>query len=231
MNSRILRLDFFYYKNISFRSPLNIDIPMKKFTLFLLCFTVITYLNNAYTQVSISAAKTDALLMDNDSDGMVNPGDVIRYTIAVTTGGESGVDIVVTDSPDVNTTLVVGTVTTTSGTVISGNTGGDTSVEVRYPSIIGVTTITFDVVVNDPFPDGVVEISNQASALVTAEVFSILSDDPDDPTSSTDPTVTPVTMIAAPIPTLSQWAVLILGFLTVIIGVVSIKEWKINVQE
>ena len=43
------------------------------------------------------------------------------------------------------------------GTVVSGNGGGDTTVEVTYASIAGggtTATFTFDVTVDDPFPTG-----------------------------------------------------------------------------
>ena len=62
--------------------------------------------------------------------------------------------VVFTDTPDTATTLVDGSVTTTQGTITTGNGGGpDTSVAVAVGTIApgGSVTITFPVTVSNPF--------------------------------------------------------------------------------
>ncbi|MGZ5460517.1 MAG: DUF7507 domain-containing protein [Thermoanaerobaculia bacterium] len=116
---------------------------------------------------AVGATKDDALLADADSDGLADPGDTLRYTIVVTNNGTGdATSVVFSDTPDANTALVVGSVTTTAGTVTTGNTAGDTTVAVNAGTLAaygGTVTITFDVVVDDPLASGVTEVSNQGS--------------------------------------------------------------------
>ena len=104
--------------------------------------------------------------------------------------------------PDPNTTLVVGSVTTTQGTVVTGNNAGDTTVEVNVGAIPDGTTVTiqFQVTVNNPLPAGVTQIRNQGR-ITGDNIPPKDSDDPDtgpvdDPTDfttdSAPPTSTPV---------------------------------------
>lgn len=145
-----------------------------------------------------TATKADALVTDVNSDGQANPGDTIRYTVVIANGGDQdAASVTFTDTPDANTTLVAGSVTTTQGTVTAGNTAGDASVAVAIGTISGVggsVTITFDVVVNNPLPAGVDLVSNQGTAS-GANIPDTPTDDPDT-TDPGDPTETPVT--AAP---------------------------------
>ena len=152
----------------------------------------------------VSATKTDALVIDADGNGDVNPGDTMEYTIVITNSGNEGAQtVVLTDTPDGNTTLVVGSVVAPDGTIIKGNTAGDTMVEVHFdeiegePSVTSVT-ITFRVVINVPFPadedtienQGVVEFVNDDLVATT-----VLTDDPDTPDPD-DPTVTEVGLLS-----------------------------------
>lgn len=58
---------------------------------------------------TIEATKTDTLLVDRDGDGRADPGDTLRYTVAVTnTGSTDATGVKITDSIDSNTTLVPG---------------------------------------------------------------------------------------------------------------------------
>ncbi len=148
---------------------------------------------------NVLADKTSALLVDGDTDGNIDPGDTVRYTVTITNSG-SGQDtgVIFADTPDSNTTLVVGSVTTTQGTVTTGNTAGDTTVAVDVGTIAGnggTVTITFDVTVNDPLGAGVMSISNQGE-VDTGTDTDIPTDDPDDPTNDpndpsdpSDPTI------------------------------------------
>jgi uncharacterized repeat protein (TIGR01451 family) len=136
--------------------------------------------------------KTDALLVDDDGDNMVDPGDTVRYTISVSNGSDEHTSVVVTDAPDANSTLVDGSVTTTLGSVTTGNGAGDASVEVDLGTLSpnANATITFDVVVNSPFPLGENQISNQAE-LTGDALGPIASDDPDSAAEG-DATLTPI---------------------------------------
>jgi len=141
----------------------------------------------------LDSTKADSLLIDGNSNGQVNPGDTIRYTIVINnTGAGDATAVTFTDTPDANTTLVVGSVTTSLGSVIIGNTAGDSTVSVDIGTLVasGSVTVTFDVVINNPFPVGVNEVVNQG--VVDSDEFP--EGDTDDPDTGNvdDPTVTPV---------------------------------------
>lgn len=141
----------------------------------------------------LEAFKRDALRLDNDGDGLPSPGDVLRYTVLVQNAGNVGLtNLTFEDTPDVNTTLVVGSVVTTLGTVLSGNTAGDSAVTVAVGDLAGggEVTLTFDVTINSPLPAGVTQVVNQG--FVSSDQL------PDEPTDDPDlgpeddPTPTPV---------------------------------------
>jgi uncharacterized repeat protein (TIGR01451 family) len=111
----------------------------------------------------VTATKADALLVDADNDGLAEPGDTLRYTIVITNDGDAdALGVVLDDTPDANTAIVIGSVTTTQGSV----TSDDPSVVVNIGTLAaygGTVTITFDVVIDDPLAAGVTEVSNQGS--------------------------------------------------------------------
>lgn len=136
----------------------------------------------------VTMEKTDAHFVDSDGDGNVDVGETIQYTITITNpdddGNSAAPAVIFTDTPDPSTSLVVGSVTTTQGSVTTGNTGGDTTVEVNVGNVAdGATvTITFTVTVTaeDPL------VCNQGF------IDDLPSDDPGTPDEN-DPTCTPVT--------------------------------------
>jgi uncharacterized repeat protein (TIGR01451 family) len=136
------------------------------------------------TTSTVVLEKTDALWVDVDGDGLVNVGDTILYTITITNplddGGATAVGVVFNDTPDPNTDLVVGSVTTSQGVVISGNTGGDTFVSVNVGDILDgdSVTITFEVVVTTETP----EVCNQGFVDGAPPSDDPDTVDPDDPT-------------------------------------------------
>jgi LPXTG-site transpeptidase (sortase) family protein len=141
----------------------------------------------------IVANKTDALFTDQNNNNLVEPGDVIRYTVMITNNGDGDAsDVLFADTPDANTTLVAGSVTTTSGSVTSGNAGGDTSVGVDIGTILSgqTVTITFDVVVNGNLPAEVISVSNQGT-VTGSNIPNTPTNDPDTPAGD-DPTTTPI---------------------------------------
>jgi uncharacterized repeat protein (TIGR01451 family) len=135
------------------------------------------------TAALINATETVALLNDVNSNSQVDPGDTLRYTVTITNPDDafdaSATGVAFANAAPANTTLVVGSTTTTQGTVTSGNTAGDTSVGVNVGTLpdAGSATITFDVTVDDPLPAGITQISSQGT-LTSDSLTGALSDDP-----------------------------------------------------
>ncbi|QOC22164.1 isopeptide-forming domain-containing fimbrial protein [Wenzhouxiangella sp. AB-CW3] len=116
---------------------------------------------------ALSLDKSVELHEDADSSGDVSPGDTLRYTLVLENNGAAeATDLIITDTPDPRSSLVVGSVTTTAGTVVLGNSSGQTSVRVELASLADseTLTVTYDVVLDDPFPASVDEVENQAVA-------------------------------------------------------------------
>lgn len=180
------------------------------------------YFGRAPTPPAVSAAKTVALLVDQDSDGLADPGDTLGYTVILTNSGDAAATgTVFTDTPDANTALVTGSVATTAGTVVTGNTAGDTSVQVDVGDLAGgggTATITFQVTIDDPLPDGVQQISNQGT-FAGGNFASGSTDDPSAP-GAADPTLILLGAQPVPaIPALSTWGLLALLLLLGGLGV------------
>jgi hypothetical protein len=67
-----------------------------------------------FANTTITATKTDALLVDLNNDNVANPGDTLRYTVTITnTGSVDATGLTFNDTPDANTTIVPGSVMTT----------------------------------------------------------------------------------------------------------------------
>ena len=136
--------------------------------------------------------KVDALLVDADSSGNPSAGDTLRYTVSIqNTGDQDAADVVFDDTPGANTALVAGSVTTSQGSVTTGNTVGDTSVSVALGEIAGdggSATVRFNVTINDPLPPDTYFVENQGT-LSGPDFPDEPSDDPDVP-GEDDPTVT-----------------------------------------
>src|SRR5207253_6353845 len=106
--------------------------------------------------------------------------------------------VVLNRSAPANAAQVGPAVTTTQGSVTTGNTGGDTSVAVNLGTLAdgGTATVTFDVTINNPLPAGVTQISCQGKVVTSTLPTGVLTDDPGPP-GTTDPTVIPV--VSAPV--------------------------------
>ena len=146
------------------------------------------------TTLNLKFTKTDSLWRDTNCDQLPGPGDTMLYTVVITNASKSAVSgVIFSDTPDANTTLVVGSVTTTSGSVGTGNKNGDKSVSVNMGTITagGKVTITFKVTINKNLTAQVTQISNQGT-LSSTNFVTRLSDDPDT-YKADDPTVTHVT--------------------------------------
>ncbi|WP_444922859.1 isopeptide-forming domain-containing fimbrial protein [Microbulbifer sp. DLAB2-AF] len=151
------------------------------------------------------AHKTVAIAVDNISTGIVDPGDVLRYTIAITNmGGVDALQVALTDQVPANTTYVAGT-TTLNGIAVADNAGGMSLLNTALPvssddltpplpganegviTSAQTATVTFDVMVNMDAARGTV-ISNQGS--VTAEELPLVLTDADgNPANGAQPTL------------------------------------------
>jgi uncharacterized repeat protein (TIGR01451 family) len=140
---------------------------------------------------AIYAAKTDSLL--DEGDAQLGPGDVLTYTVTITnSGSEAATQVIFSDTLDPNTTLAVGSVTTTQGTVTSGNNPGDTEIQIDLGSIAGggsSVTIDFEATIDDPLPPDTTEVANQGT--VSGENFTAVSTDDPDTSVPGDPTISP----------------------------------------
>ena len=131
---------------------------------------------------NIEATKRDALVNDVNNNGLVDEGDTLEYTVVITNSGTvDALNVDYTDTPDTDTSLVVGSVTSTQGTVTTGNTAGDTSVAVDVGTVTasGTVTITYEVTIDTGLPSNTTQISNQG--LVTGDNF--IGEPTDDPTT------------------------------------------------
>lgn len=160
-----------------------------------------TNTNNSDTVSSptfrVEATKADSF-QDLNGDLQPNPGETITYDVTVvnptSTDGLPLTNVTFNDTPDLNTLLSVGSVTTSQGTVISGNNGGDTNVAVDIGAIADGDTVAiqFDVVINPDFPHGVSNVINQGQA--SSDTFTNLPTDDPDTSASGDSTITPITI-------------------------------------
>ncbi|WP_170287445.1 DUF11 domain-containing protein [Halioglobus maricola] len=134
------------------------------------------------------------------------PGDTLTYTLTLqNTGDAPATDIVITDTPDANGSFQVGSVVAPGGTIVSGNTSGDTAIEVTFPSVDAgaEVTVSYSVLVPLPYPAGLIaeeQLVNQALA-TSEELPDILSDDPATPDVD-DETIVP--LVADPVMTVSK---------------------------
>jgi uncharacterized repeat protein (TIGR01451 family) len=138
----------------------------------------------------IKVTKTVKLAGDADGDGAVSPGDTLKYTVLISNDGNGTAGgVIFSDTPDSNTTLMVGSVTTMPGFVSKGNISGNT-VEVNIGSILpaGKVTVTFDVRINNPL--WVRQVANQG--VVQGSNFTVVKSDDPGTILPVDPTVTEI---------------------------------------
>ena len=141
----------------------------------------------------IQASKTDTLVVDVNNDGFVNPGDTLEYAITLkNTGNGIATGLTISDTLDPNTSLVVGSVQTSAGTIVQGNNSGDSAVVVQIGDLVPGATVTvrYRATVRDPLPAGVNRLYNSA-VYTGSNVPGGRTDDPETPVV-TDPTGTTV---------------------------------------
>lgn len=147
-------------------------------------------------QPVVVATKSAALQNDADGSGGAGPGDTIRYTVNVTNVVDpDALDItsaLFSDTPGANTALVVGSVTTSTGSVTTGNTPGDATVAVNLGTLTDgqSATIIFDVTIAAFAPGSVANVSNQGF-VTGSNIAQTPTDDPGTGAAA-DPTVVPM---------------------------------------
>jgi uncharacterized repeat protein (TIGR01451 family) len=151
------------------------------------------------------ATKIDYLWQDNDEDNQVSAGDILLYTILVTNQGPTAADALrIYDAVDLATTLLPGTVESEQGTVIAGNTAGDTEAVVDLASLAPGASVNLRLRVQVKAYSALHHLSNQA--VITyhhddsggATSLLVRSDDPDT-VAVGDATVTPLKAVQAPL--------------------------------
>ncbi len=139
---------------------------------------------------SLDASSRTLPFVDADSNGGISPGDTLKYQVVIANGANVAYNVLYSDIPNVNTTLVVGSVTCAPGcTITHGNTAGDTTVGASIASIPAnnSVTLTYQVTVNDPLPFQSARLANHGY-VAASNAASIASDDPNTGESQ-DPTV------------------------------------------
>jgi large repetitive protein len=136
----------------------------------------------------LTVEKTDTLFADPGSDGEASPGDEILYTVRVANDGNTAATgVTVSDALPAHAILVPGSPRTSHGAVLSTT---PLTVAVGQVAAGDVVTVTYRVVLDDPFPVNATAVTNQAT-VTSAELDPVPSDDPDTPEPG-DATVTPV---------------------------------------
>jgi uncharacterized repeat protein (TIGR01451 family)/fimbrial isopeptide formation D2 family protein len=137
------------------------------------------------------APKTAALFVDVNANGMVDPGDTLRYTITIYNNGTVPATMVELFDNVPNDVTYVANSTTLDGAAVADGAGGTFPLEA--PLDIGTlaedasVTVQFDMQVNAAVPPGTL-IVNQAS-VYTAEVPVTLTDGDGNPSTGPEPTV------------------------------------------
>ncbi|MCB0141963.1 MAG: DUF11 domain-containing protein, partial [Caldilineaceae bacterium] len=153
---------------------------------------------------TLSVLKSAFLAEDRTAPAGLSRGDILRYVMTIRNVGDGpALNAILSDTPDTNTTLVVGSVTTSKGTITMGNSAGDSRVQVELGTVQSGETVTvaFSVQINADAPADLQSVRNQALVQISnpVNVPSGQSGTPsDDPAveGPNDPTVTPV--VAAP---------------------------------
>ncbi|HEV8578898.1 MAG TPA: Calx-beta domain-containing protein [Thermoanaerobaculia bacterium] len=140
----------------------------------------------------LAAAKTATLVADNDGDGQPSPGDLLEYRVAMANSGSApATGVLFLDPAPGYTSIVVGSVATTVGTV---ETEAPVKVSVGTLAAGSQAEVRFRVAIDSTVPAGVTSVSNQGT-VASAELPAVLTDDPA-VGGTADPTV--VTITATP---------------------------------
>ncbi len=161
----------------------------------------------------------DEIVQDLNGNGSLEDGERLRYILVVrNTSEDIAHELHVTADLDGHLTLVAGSVSTSGGSVLTGNAPSDETPSVWIPQLApgASVTVTFETIAGQVLAAHLSEVVS--SAQVTGmDIETEPSDDPDTPEDD-DPTRTPVGALGVPpslheIPTLSQWGLVLLSLL------------------
>jgi len=186
----------------------------------------------AVVSPTVTATKSSSLSADLDDSGTLTAGDRILYTVEIeNTGTGDALDVLFTDLPDPNTSLVVGTVMTSQGTILRGNTAGDFDVVVELGTLApgASATVSFEVELDDPLAEGVDQVVNQG--LVSGSNFPDVPTDDPRTVPSPDPTVDGIDQPEEvfEIPTLSEWGFLLFVLVLATAAMVAMRRRRTRV--
>jgi len=158
--------------------------------------------------------EAEKAVLEETTDGTVDPGEALTYTVTVMNNGNQDADgVIFTDTVDAATTLICPP-TISQGTLVSCNDGigGDLEVDLGTVAVGDVITIEFDVLALDPLPAGSM-VCNQGF------VNGIPTDDPVEP-GTDDPTCLASSLPPPPlaVPVLSPAGVAIMLALMALFG-------------
>ncbi len=146
-------------------------------------------LTPVWNQPQLYIAQRAYLKVDANGDGLPGAGDTLSYSVTISNRGNADAqNAFFSSTPDQNTQLIVGSVRTSQGSVISGNSIGDTTVGIELEPLPrnSQAQISFDVLLKDSLGS----LANQ-SLVNVPNAGSFSSDDPATPALH-DPTITPV---------------------------------------
>jgi uncharacterized repeat protein (TIGR01451 family) len=128
----------------------------------------------------VSITLHDVLFFDADRNGSISPGDTLVYNATITNIGS--INVVggrFSSVPDKNSTYVVRSATTSSGSIMQGMFPSDTKVMIDLTDILPAqsVTVTYRVVIKKSLPPRVMAIASQAS-LTADNLVTQWSDDP-----------------------------------------------------
>ncbi len=87
---------------------------------------------------TVSATKTDTLVIDNDGDLQADPGDTLKYTVNINASGEDATGVTFTDTVDPNTAFVPGSLRATPVAVDDTYAAtGNIRITVAAPGVLG----------------------------------------------------------------------------------------------
>ncbi|MCP3912733.1 MAG: hypothetical protein GY713_17465, partial [Actinomycetia bacterium] len=115
-------------------------------------------------------------------------GEIVYQVDATNTGTTPVTGVTITDTPDPGVSIVAGSVTTSQGTITTGNAPGDSTITVDVGTLAGSQAVVVQYTVDyTNLAPGRTTITNQAIVSST-ELPDVLSDDPNQP-GPADPTV------------------------------------------
>ncbi len=168
----------------------------------------------------------------DENGGNLEPGDSLLYTVVLQNRGGFAVEgIELTDVIPADTTYIASSVTHPGGSTVVSETPVLNITGIDVPAH-GQVTVTFRVVVDNPLPAGVTQITNQGTVFYDSD-----GDGTNDSTQQTDgdtaqpgeqSTDIPVTVSMTLIPTLSAWGVLLLGIFLVLAGVAALVVRRVD---